>query len=248
MNRRSEEHTVVIAGRRAAEELLRAAPNRVRSIALQSSAKFSGKLQGLIERVPAEVKYAAEPSELDQLAEGANHQGIVILAEPSGEPSLEELLSVKGTDLLVVLDEISDPHNLGAVLRACEGAGAGGVIIPERRSAPLSPVARKASAGASEHLAIVRVKNLQRALSTVKQAGFWVVGAALAPGSHELGSYLFPEKVAVIFGSEGKGMRQLTMRECDELVMIPMYGRVASLNVSQAAAIVMYELRRQRRG
>jgi 23S rRNA (guanosine2251-2'-O)-methyltransferase len=149
-------------------------------------------------------------------------------------------------DLVVVVEDIQDPRNLGALLRVCEGAGVGRVLVRDRGSAPLSPVAVKASAGAAEWMPIERVTNTARALEDLKREGYWVYGAAAggdAPWDIDLQG-----KVAIVLGGEEKGMRQLTRERCDRLIGLPMRGHVESLNLSTAAAAVLYEAVRQRSG
>jgi 23S rRNA (guanosine2251-2'-O)-methyltransferase len=156
---------------------------------------------------------------------------------------LEDLLATPDP-LVVVLDGVTDPHNLGAVLRVAEGAGASGVVIPKDRAAGVTAAAVKASAGASEHVPIARVINLRRAIDRMKEAGLWVYAA-------EVGGTPYTEldltgPVGLVLGSEGRGMRRLVREGCDGAVSIPMLGAVGSLNVSVAAAVLLYEARRQR--
>jgi 23S rRNA (guanosine2251-2'-O)-methyltransferase len=156
---------------------------------------------------------------------------------------LEDLLAAPDT-LVVVLDGVTDPHNVGAVLRVAEGAGASGVVIPKDRAAGVTAAAVKASAGASEHVPIARVTNLRRAIDRMKEAGLWVYAA-------EVGGTPYTEldltgPVGLVLGSEGRGMRRLVREGCDGAVSIPMLGAVGSLNVSVAAAVLLYEARRQR--
>ncbi len=199
---------------------------------------------GKIGRLKCGVR-RTERGELDELSREANHQGVVFSVSRSPDISLEELLR-KNTSLILVLDEVVDPHNLGALLRAAEVAGAGGVIITERRSAPLSPAARRTSAGASELLPLVRVTNLRRTLDALKEKGFWTVGTSLEDRSQDFYEFSFPEKTALVLGSEGSGLRALTAKECDFLVKIPMKGKIDSLNVSQAGAVCLFEFNRQK--
>jgi 23S rRNA (guanosine2251-2'-O)-methyltransferase len=156
---------------------------------------------------------------------------------------LEDLLAAPDT-LVVVLDGVTDPHNVGAVLRVAEGAGASGVVIPKDRAAGVTAAAVKASAGASEHVPVARVTNLRRAINRMKEAGLWVYAA-------EVGGTPYTEldltgPVGLVLGSEGKGVRRLVREGCDGAVSIPMLGAVGSLNVSVAAAVLLYEARRQR--
>ena len=146
---------------------------------------------------------------------------------------------------MVVCDEITDSHNLGAIIRSAECAGAHGVVIPKRRSAGLTAVVNKASAGAAEHLPVARVSNLRNALDELKASGVWVYGTA-ADGDHALWQTDMTGPIALVIGSEGSGMSRLIRESCDFIVSLPMHGRISSLNASVAGAIVMYEVLRQR--
>jgi 23S rRNA (guanosine2251-2'-O)-methyltransferase len=178
----------------------------------------------------------------DELARGGVHQGVVARVEPYPYSGLEEILSVL-EPFVLVLDGVTDPRNLGAVLRAADGAGASGVVIPKDRAVGVTAAAVKASAGASEHVRVARETNLRRAISRMKESGLWVYAA-------EAGGTPYTEldlagPVALVFGSEGQGVRQLVRETCDGEVSIPMLGAVGSLNVSVAAAVLLYEARRR---
>ena len=172
------------------------------------------------------------------------HQGVAARLIPFPYIALQDLLTKDG-ELLLVLDGLVDPRNLGALLRTAEGAGVAGVIITESRSAPLSAVAEKTATGATAYLPIVRVENLARTLSTIRKQGYWVVGLVQdAPQS--LYDLQLSHKIAIVLGGEEKGLRQLTRQLCDCLVSLPMLGHVGSLNVSAAGAIALYEFLRRR--
>jgi 23S rRNA (guanosine2251-2'-O)-methyltransferase len=186
---------------------------------------------------------------LDRLAAGQRHQGVVARVTPFRYKTLDDLLAGGAAglpDRILLLDGITDPRNFGALLRTAEGAGVGHVMIPKDRAAGVTPTAIKASAGAAHHLSIYRVTNLRRALNDLKQAGFWVVGLHGGAAASVYGR-TYPEKLAVVLGSEGRGIRPLVRDQCDFLVSIPMSGKVESLNVSVAGAVFLYELLRQRR-
>ncbi|NIM71346.1 MAG: 23S rRNA (guanosine(2251)-2'-O)-methyltransferase RlmB [Xanthomonadales bacterium] len=186
---------------------------------------------------------------LDQLAGIERHQDIIaeVRDEVLGEADLEPLLeAVQGDPLLLVLDGLQDPHNLGACLRTAEAAGAHAVIITRDRSAGLTTAARKTSAGASELLPVLQVTNLARVLRTLKQRGIWLVGTS-EDAERELYEQDLSGPLALVLGSEGRGMRRLTSESCDFLVRIPMAGAIESLNVSVAAGVCLYEALRQRR-
>jgi 23S rRNA (guanosine2251-2'-O)-methyltransferase len=181
---------------------------------------------------------------IEELAPGAVHQGVVARVGPYPYSGLKEVLAAPDP-LVLVLDGITDPRNLGAVLRAADGAGASGVVIPKDRAVGVTPAAVRASAGASEHVPVARETNLRRALDRMKEAGVWVYaaedGAALRYTDHD-----FSGSVAFVLGSEGRGLRRLVREGCDGEVSVPMMGEVSSLNVSVAAAVLLFEARRQR--
>ena len=188
---------------------------------------------------------------LDQLSETGAHQGVIALAAVREYAAVEDILAAaqeRGeAPLLVICDEISDPHNLGAILRTAECAGAHGLIIPKRRSAGLTAIVGKTSAGAVSYLPVARVANLTSALKDLKKQGVWIFGTA-AGASTDLYSADLKGPAAIVIGSEGDGMSRLVAENCDFLVSIPMKGHISSLNASAAAAILLYEAVRQRRG
>jgi 23S rRNA (guanosine2251-2'-O)-methyltransferase len=185
-------------------------------------------------------------SQLDRLAGTREHQGVVALAAAKPAIELEDLLATKGGQgLLVLLDGIEDPHNLGAIIRTSLAAGANGVVIPERRAAGLSETVERASAGALAHLPVARVKNLVRAMEEMKEAGYWLVGL----DEHAEKSYAevdLKSSVGIVLGREGEGLHELTRKRCDFLVSLPTTGPVRSLNVSVAAGVMLFEVLRQR--
>jgi 23S rRNA (guanosine2251-2'-O)-methyltransferase len=180
--------------------------------------------------------------QLDRLARGSNHQGAVALGGGSRYASLHEL--PPDARLVAVLDGIEDPHNLGAIIRSAHAAGAGAILIPERRAAGLSPSAIKAAAGALEYLPIVRETNINRALEKLKQAGFWIYGFDQR-GQTSYHDTPYNTPTAFVFGAEGKGLHQQVKKHCDALVSIPMAGKIASLNVSVAAGIALFDWKRR---
>jgi 23S rRNA (guanosine2251-2'-O)-methyltransferase len=186
----------------------------------------------------------------DSQTGGAAHQGVVAEVRPSvplDENSLLDLLTTQDRPALVlVLDGVSDPHNLGACLRTADAAGATAVVAPRDRAASLTPVVRKVAAGAAETIPFAQVTNLARALRDLKEAGLWIAGTA-GDGEQELFAADLTGPLALVFGSEGKGLRRLTRECCDFTLRLPMIGAVSSLNVSVAAGIALYEALRQRR-
>ena len=189
--------------------------------------------------------------QLTLVARNPGHQGVVAFVRERTTLDLEDLLgkdapATGAGPLLLALDGVEDPQNLGALLRSADGAGVTGVLMTERRSAPLSAVALKASAGAAEHVRIARVVNLVRALEQVKAANIWCVGLD-ERGTMNYTEYDFTTPCLLVLGREGAGLHDLVRRSCDHLLRIPMAGRVASLNVSAAGAVVLFEAYRQRR-
>ncbi len=181
--------------------------------------------------------------QVEDLARGGVHQGVVARVEPYPYSGLDEILATP-EPLVLILDGVTDPRNLGAVLRAADGAGASGVVVPKDRSVGVTAAAAKASAGASEHVRIARETNLRRAIDRMKEAGLWVYAAEVGGMLHTQLDLSGP--VALVLGSEGRGVRRLVREGCDGTVSIPMLGAVESLNVSVAAAVLLYEARRQR--
>lgn len=193
----------------------------------------------------------ADRRKLDAMSRTHAHQGVIALAAVREYATVEQILQSAAdrgeAPLLVVCDEISDPHNLGAILRTAECAGAHGVIIPKRRSAGLTAVVAKTSAGAVSHLPVARVANLPSLLKRLKEEGLWIFGSA-ADGATSLYAADLKGPAALVIGSEGSGMSRLVSETCDFLVRIPMRGKLNSLNASAAAAILLYEALRQRLG
>lgn len=186
-------------------------------------------------------------AELDRMAGNNAHQGVVAVTSAKQYNDLDDVVDAKRGQysLLVVLDGIEDPHNLGAVIRTADAAGADGVVIPERRAASVTAIVAKASAGASEHLPVAKVTNIARTLEELKAKNIWIVGLdQRGPKSYDALDYNMD--CAIVLGAEGKGMHQLVGRKCDFLVSIPMLGKVSSLNVSVAAGVILYEIVRQR--
>lgn len=182
-------------------------------------------------------------SRIDELARGGAHQGVVARVGPYPYSGLDEILSTT-EPLVLVLDGVTDPQNLGAVLRVADGAGASGVVIPKDKAAGVTAAAAKASAGASEHVRVARETNLRRAIDRMKKEGLWVYAAKAGGTAYTDMDLAGP--VGLVLGSEGRGVRRLVREGCDGTVSIPMLGAVESLNVSVAAAVLLYEARRQR--
>lgn len=240
----------IVFGLHSVQALLKSAPQRVLELyCLQG--RGDQRLQKLLKIADTEGMSVQTMSraKLDALAEGENHQGVVARCRP-GEIHDEAFLfrrleSLGRPALLLVLDGVTDPHNLGACLRSAEAAGVDAVIAPKDKSAGLSPVARKVASGAAEILPFVPVTNLARTLKKLQEAGIWLVGAA---GEAESSLYQADLKgpIALVMGAEGEGLRRLTRETCDYLIKIPMAGTVSSLNVSVAAGVCLFEAVRQR--
>ena len=208
------------------------------------------RLQRLIEdcrRMSVPVRFV-QRTELDRMAGNASHQGVVAVTSAKQYSDLDDVVSAKRGQysLVVMLDGVEDPHNLGAILRTADAAGADGVVIPERRAVGVTGTVTKASAGASEHLPIAKVTNIARTVEELKDRNIWTVGLdEQGPQTYDVLDYKMD--CAVVLGAEGKGLHDLVKKKCDFLVSIPMVGKVPSLNVSVAAAVVLYEIVRQRR-
>jgi 23S rRNA (guanosine2251-2'-O)-methyltransferase len=230
----------LIAGIHPVREALRAGRPIERVIVARGAA--GPRLQeiiGLCRERHIAVRF--EPREqLDRTADTSAHQGVIALGAAHQYAGLDDV-----SGMIVVLDGVEDPHNLGAIIRTAHAAGAGAVVIPERRSAGLTDVAAKAAAGALAYLPVVRVQNVTRALEQLKKRGYWIYGLD-ERGEHRYEAVDWAEPSAVVFGGEGRGLHQNVAQHCDFLVRIPMAGQIASLNVSVAAGVVLFEWARRR--
>ena len=244
----------VLYGVHPVEEALKAGKRRFDQV-LVARERDDARLERLVALCrEAGVPVRTEPREqLTQLAQTAAHQGVVAMVRPLEFLSIEDLFApdpasakTGAARLLLALDGVEDPQNLGALLRVADGAGVDGVVLTERRSAPLSPAAVKASAGAAEHLRIARVVNLVRALEELKRQNLWIVGLD-ERGQTDYDQFDLTCDCVIVLGREGAGLHDLVRRTCDHLLRIPMAGGVSSLNVAAAGAVVLYEAFRQRR-
>lgn len=239
----------IIEGRNAVTEALRAGR------AIDKLYISKGEVDKTLGRIASSARdkgvvvVECDRRKLDFMSRTHAHQGVIAVCAVREYCTVEDILAIaaaRGEDpFVIVCDEISDGHNLGAIIRSAECAGAHGVIIPKRRSAGLTAVVDKASAGAAEHMAIARVPNLPAAIRLLKEKGLWVYGTA-ADGTSDLWHTSFSGPLALVIGSEGDGMGRLVTESCDYIVSLPMKGRLSSLNASAAAAITMYEILRQR--
>lgn len=237
-----------IVGRNAVREALRS--GRTIQRLFITNDKVQGSLQeiiGLAKDKGIELR-RVDDKQLSKYADGVVHQGVVALAAPVKFADLGEVLQNWSSDkapLLILLDGIEDPHNMGAIIRTAECCGATAVLIPKRHTAPINATVAKTSAGALESIPLVQVGNVAQTIEELKKQGFWVLGAHLE-GQQTLYQADLTSPLVLVIGNEGKGLSRLTKERCDFLVTIPMYGRINSLNASVAAAILMYEAVRQR--
>jgi 23S rRNA (guanosine2251-2'-O)-methyltransferase len=244
-HRGSGEKLDVVYGIHAVRE---AVGGRAVDYVLVAQGQHNPRVQEIIDACRAagiSLRFAPRPA-LERLAGNVPHQNVVAVCAPKAYDTLESLLSV-APPLLVVLDGVEDPANLGAIVRTAVAAGATGIVIPERRAAGLSPAVARAAAGALEHTRIARVTNLVRALVELKARDVWVYGFE-APAAKSYRELDFARPCALVLGGEGRGLHRLVREACDELAHIPLRGPVASLNVSVAAAVALYEADRQRAG
>jgi 23S rRNA (guanosine2251-2'-O)-methyltransferase len=229
-------------------EALRAGTRSIDKILLAEGAR-EARLAEIVQlaRQNGVPVHRAPSADLLRLAgSSANHQGVVAVAASAHYADVDQIIRECGAGgLMLVLDGVEDPRNFGAILRTAECAGVAGVVIPERRSVGMTDVAAKSSAGASEHIKVAKVPNLNRLIDELKQADVWVVGAS-GEGEMVYTEWDWTRPTALILGGEGKGLHRLVAENCDVLVKIPMYGKIQSLNVSVAAGVILFEARRQR--
>jgi len=193
------------------------------------------------------IKYTViTPSEMNKMVSG-NHQGVVALVKDYHYYSLSDIVKEDKNSLIVALDGLEDPHNLGAILRTCEAAGIDGVILPKKRSVKLNSTVAKVSTGAIEYVKVVEVVNLTQSLKQLKNKGYWIIGAERSSKSSNIWELKYDMPIVLVIGSEGKGISRLVKEECDFLVEIPMQGKINSLNASVSTGIMIYEIRRQQK-
>ncbi|MAF12807.1 23S rRNA (guanosine(2251)-2'-O)-methyltransferase RlmB [Candidatus Poribacteria bacterium] len=239
-----------IVGRNPVMEALRSDPRRVQRILIAEGSKRSTIDPILRLAREGKVRYDfVDRRRLEEMAETETHQGVIADVADGPVPTLDELRNrVRAADdaLVVVLDHIQDPHNLGAIVRTAEAAGAMAVVIPARRAAAVTQTAVKASAGATEHIPVVTVPNVGRVVQSLQEDGLWVVGATDPEDERSVpySGYAFSRKTGIVIGAEDSGIGRLVAERCDALVHIPMHGSVSSLNASVAAGIVLFETRR----
>ena len=236
-----------IIGINPISELLRLAPERILSVIIyESKANPSPRKKNLLEAIKAAgIKtFYSSRDDMDDLVKTDSHQGFVAEVTPNQPISLKEFLARtanKEKSLLLCLDGVEDPHNLGAIFRAAECFGVDAVTWSSNRGASISPVVSKSSAGASELITHFTVSNLAEAIRKLKKSDYWIVGAAVNEASQELGNFEFPEKTVLVLGAEGKGLSRLVGELVDFPIYVPMSGQLDSLNVSQAASVFLYQ-------
>ena len=242
----------LITGIHAVESVLKNDPDNITQVWIAEN-KRNLRVKELINHAQKRglIAHRSDMAQLDKLAKTHQHQGVV--AEYNAPASYNEndlldlLENIESTPLLLVLDGVTDPHNLGACLRTAEGAGVHAVIAPKDNAVGLTPAARKVASGAAETVPFVQVTNLVRTMEKIKKMGIWFIGTS-DKASGDLYTQNFKAPTAIVMGAEGKGLRRLTEEHCDELISIPMAGQVSSLNVSVATGVCLYEVVRQRQG
>ncbi len=248
MDEQKKKHNDVIVGRNPVSEAIKSGR------AIESVLVARGNKSGAVSVILAKAREKGivikevDPKKLDYMSGGAVHQGVAAIAAVKEYSTVEDILAVaesRGEDpFIIILDELEDPHNLGAIIRTAECVGAHGVIISQRRSAGLTYSAGKASAGAVEYVKVARVVNIPNTIDKLKQRGIWVYGADMDGGLYTKTNLKGP--IAIVIGNEGKGIGPLVLKKCDGVVSLPMNGKINSLNASVAAGILAYEVLRQR--
>lgn len=240
----------ILVGFHAVIARMRQAPDTLKTV-YYDFARRDRRMKDFLETAQTSLGrklHQADSERLRQLAGHDRHQGVVAFAEPAAiARTIPELLDSLGDKkpLLLILDGVTDPHNLGACLRVADGAGADAIIVPKDRSAQLNSTVSKVASGAAETMPFVAVTNLARAMRELQEAGVWIIGTS-DDAEKSLYDIDFTDPVALVMGAEGEGMRRLTRETCDELIRIPMFGGVESLNVSVASGVCLYEATRQR--
>lgn len=243
--------SIWLSGRHAVSETLHARSRGVRELWVLNGSEGGdiGGLVNLARSAGAKVRWVSK-AELDRVAPGGKHQGLALRVGERPSANLDQLLQAltpeeKKTAILVALDQIQDPHNLGAIARSAACLGAKALLVPDRRAATTTPAAVQSSAGAIEKIPVLEIGNLAQNLERLKQEGFWVYGADME--GKPCWETKLNQPLVLVIGSEGKGLRQLVRERCDELIQVPQGGGVSSLNASAAAAVLLYEAARQAR-
>lgn len=238
-----------VAGRNSVAEVLKS--GRSINKILVAKGERHGAIKEIIGQARSQglVVQEVDSAKLDQITEGMRHQGVVAMVAPVAYAELEDILGKAQENgeqpFIVLLDELEDPHNVGAILRTSDATGVHGVLLPKRRSSPLTATVAKTSAGAVEYVPVARIGNISQTLKKLKKQGLWVVGADM-DGDKNYYEADLTGPIVVVVGSEGQGMGRLTKEECDFVVRIPMKGKITSLNASVACSLLLYEVLRQR--
>lgn len=238
-----------VAGRNSVAEVLKS--GRSINKILVAKGERHGAIREIIGQARSQglVVQEVEAAKLDQITEGVRHQGVVAMVAPVAYAQIEDILGKAQENgeqpFIVLLDELEDPHNVGAILRTSDAAGVHGVLLPKRRSSPLTATVAKTSAGAVEYVPVARIGNISQTLKKLKKQGLWVVGADM-DGDKNYYEADLTGPIVIVVGSEGQGMGRLTKEECDFVVRIPMKGKITSLNASVACSLLLYEVLRQR--
>lgn len=244
---KTERDDNLIFGRNPVIEALEAGRKLEKVIVLDGGAGSLRKIIGMAKEAKLRVEFVDRKT-LDRISGGENHQGVIAKGQIFEYSNVDDIFAAAGEEgedpFILILDGIEDPHNLGAILRTADCAGVHGVIIPERRSASVDSIARKVAAGAAEYVKVARVKNLSRTLDDLKNRGVWISG--LDMGNDVCYKQNLKGPIALVVGNEGHGISRLIREKCDYIVSIPMRGNVSSLNASNAVAVVVYEVVRQR--
>lgn len=245
----------LLYGRQPVAECLKAGRRKVRWLTVSDRARPAADLDKILHLAEAAALPVQRlpPQELDERLGDVNHQGVCLHVSPYPYVTLASAMKSAGDGrqlkpLVLALDHIQDPQNLGAILRNADGAGVSAVLIPKDRACAITPTVVRASAGATEHMAVVRVTNLVRSLHTLQENSFWIAGLESCEGSRECYHTDLSEHLCLVIGSEGKGMGRLVRETCDMLISLPMHGKIGSLNAASATGIALYEIRRQQMG
>ena len=240
-------HDVIVAGRKPSLQLLISAPQRIREVYIREEVQLIKELEGPLSQLPQHIPITKlDKAQLSELSEGVDTQGIAMRVAPAPNVDLADLIALSRSrrGVLLIIDQVEDPQNFGAILRSAEALGADGVIATIRHTAPATAAMRRASMGASEIIPLCRVNSLQRTIKLLKESGYWILGTTLEDRTVSISKCDLSLPLALIVGSESTGLRRLTSENCDFCVHIPLRGTMQSLNVAQATSILLYEILR----
>lgn len=237
----------MVIGRNAVREVLRHKSDRVLSLTVSTKGGGDSEILDLARDIGLKIDQV-DPTTLTAIAKSESHQGVIAIIKDRPGMELKELVRAeegKEQSIVVLVDAVQDPQNIGAIFRAAECMGAAGVVLSKNRSPSITPAVTKVSVGASELLNVVYVSNLSEAVRKLKDSDYWIVAARAGEGSEDIRQFSFPKRVAIVLGSEEEGIQSLIEKEADFAIKIPLFGRIDSLNVSQAAAVILYAARAQ---